>query len=98
MWALRSTCRRPEANLIGSVCLPEQDVSHGFEWPRKELDKFERMRKASKWPQGWFTKAESGEQPWMFYMSPGFVEHCLEVIEQITSGIEEFDLERTSRE
>ena len=68
---------------------------HGFEWPRKELDKFERMRMASKWPQDWFTKAESREQPWMFYMSPGFVEHCLEVIEQVTSGIVRFDLERS---
>ena len=67
---------------------------HGFEWPRKELDKFEKTLQASNWPQDWFTKAESNEQPWMFYMSPRFVDHCLGVIEQITSGIERFDLER----
>jgi len=67
---------------------------HGFEWPRKELDKFDKLLKGSNWPENCFTKAESGEQPWMFYMSPGFVEHCLEVIEKTIKGIEQFDMQR----
>ena len=66
----------------------------GFEWPRKELDKFDKMLKASNWPENWFTKAESDKQPWMFYMSPEFIDHCLGVIERIIKGIEKFDMKR----
>ena len=49
----------------------------GFEWPREELERFEKQLNESCWPSDWFLKATSNDKPWMFYMSPKFIAHCL---------------------
>ena len=64
---------------------------HGFEWPQRERRNFDNQLIESDWPEDWFQRATSGEQPWMFYMSPKFIDHCLKQIEKIITGIEEFD-------
>lgn len=62
----------------------------GFEWPVKDRQRFEDRLNNSGWPSNWFSKATSGEEPWMFYMSPKFVELCLDRTEQIIEGIKRF--------
>ena len=70
---------------------------NGFEWPPKELLKFEKRLNNSGWPSEWFSKATIDDDPWMFYMSSAFIEHCVERIEQVTEGIEKFDLDRLTQ-
>ena len=66
----------------------------GFEWPLKERKRFEQGLSRSRWPEEWFSKAVRGDQPWVFYMSPTFVAHCLDRTEQIIEGIGRFRKER----
>ena len=65
---------------------------YGLEWPLDERERFDDQ--LSKWPNDWFLKATSDGAPWVFYMSPNFVTHCLDRMEQIISGIERFCKER----
>ena len=66
----------------------------GFEWSTDELKKFERLLDAGRWPSDWFSKATSDDEPWMYYMTTAFVEHCLEMAEGVIRGIEQFGLKR----
>lgn len=66
----------------------------GFEWPREELEEFEMKLNKSGWPSDWFLRAMSNDKPWMFYMSPKFIEHCLGIVEEVIRGIEEFDVDK----
>ena len=60
---------------------------HGFEWPLQERHRFDKRLNESGWPADWFSKATSGEESWIFYMSPAFVEHCLVRTKQIITGL-----------
>ena len=66
----------------------------GFEWSSEELKKFERMLEEDHRPHDWFSMATSDDEPWMFYMTPAFVDRCLEMAEGVIRGIEKFGLER----
>ena len=66
----------------------------GFEWPSEELKEFERLLDEKRWPTDWFSRATSDDEPWMFYMTSSFVDHCLEMAEQAIRGIVQFGLER----
>ena len=35
----------------------------------------------------WSTRAESGGDPWIFYMSREFTDHCLETVDRIIEGV-----------
>ena len=65
----------------------------GFEWSTDELEKFERVLEAGRWPPDWFSKATIDDKPWMFYMTSAFVDYCLEMAEGVIIGIEQFGLE-----
>jgi len=67
----------------------------GFEWSSKRLKEFERLLKKNRWPLEWFSWATSDDEPWMFYMTPAFVEHCLEMFEKVIKGIEQFCREKS---
>ena len=67
---------------------------NGLEWPPKELKNFDSRLKNSGWPSDWFSKAKVGDEPWMFYMSQIFVDHCIDQIEKVIDGIEEFNVDR----
>lgn len=60
---------------------------HGFEWPMDERTKFQARLDRGEWPDGWFAKATSGGQPWIFYLSPLFVDHCLQTVENVLEGM-----------
>ena len=60
---------------------------NGFEWPMEERDKFENLIKKKTWPQEWFQKSTTDGEPWIFYMSDSFIEHCLATIDQVLEGV-----------
>jgi hypothetical protein len=66
----------------------------GFEWPPVERKRFEEKR--ANWPSDWFSKAARGEEPWIFYLSEAFTEHCLDIIDSVLSGIGAFARIRSS--
>ena len=63
----------------------------GFEWTSEDLKTFDRELENSCWPSDWFQVATSDGEPWMFYMSPKFIDHCLNMIEQVIKGIKDFE-------
>ena len=58
----------------------------GLEWPAKDLKDFANLINSNGWTDC-FTTAESGGDPWMFYMSREFTDHCLETADRIIEGI-----------
>ena len=60
---------------------------NGFEWPEKEIKKFDKRINDSKWPETWFQKAESNYDPWIFYLSEEFINHCIKIVESILYGL-----------
>jgi hypothetical protein len=66
----------------------------GFEWPTVERKRFEEKR--ANWPSEWFSKATRGEEPWIFYLTEAFTEHCLDIIDDVLSGIGAFARMRSS--
>lgn len=77
----------------------------GFEWPVDERKKFaKRIGDAStkgseeeRWSSSWFNKAESAGEPWVFYLTDAFVEHCLDRIDRIIEGVGAFAGEQLAR-
>lgn len=67
----------------------------GFEWSSKRLKKFERLLDENGWTPEWFSMATSDDEPWMFYMTSAFVDHCLEMAEKLIKGIEQFCWEKS---
>lgn len=71
---------------------------HGLEWPIEERWKFDERLRSESWPAEWFQKSISGGEPWIFYMSATFIEHCLAIIDQILEGVGTFfGQERTTQ-
>jgi hypothetical protein len=54
---------------------------NGFEWPPEERAKFENRVKA--WPKGWFECATSGDKPWVWTMSDGFIGRVVTLIDEV---------------
>ena len=65
----------------------------GFEWSPEELKRFERRLDENRWCPDWFSRATVDDEPWMFYMTSSFVDHCLETAERVIKGITQFGLE-----
>ena len=65
---------------------------NGFEWTREKRSAFETDIISSAWPPDWFQKATTDGEPWMFDMSPTFVEHCVDTMELIAKGINKLKL------
>ena len=51
---------------------------------------------ASGWAADWFSKSETDNRPWMFYMSQTFIDHCLTMSGEIIGAIGGFCLERAN--
>ena len=62
----------------------------GFEWPIEERIAFQNRINESGWPSAWFAKATSGKQPWVFYLTDSFIQHCLKDTVEVLTGIGEF--------
>lgn len=60
---------------------------NGLEWPPEERQKFAERIKTEGWPEGWFLRATTNDQPWVFYMSEAFIAECLNLIDQVLDGV-----------
>ena len=58
----------------------------GLEWPLDERERFVNRIRDERWVT-WFSRAESGDHPWIIYMSRDFVDHCLDTIDRTIDGI-----------
>ena len=59
----------------------------GFEWPIQERTKFDERLQSGDWPTGWFRKSTTSGDPWIFYMSDQFIQHCLTTIDEVLEGV-----------
>ena len=59
---------------------------HGFEWPERERDKFQKRIAEEGWTD-WFSNSEHDHKPWVFYMRASFIEHCLATIDRVLEGL-----------
>ena len=58
----------------------------GLEWPEKERKDFANQIRSNGWTNC-FSCAESGGDPWCFYLSKGFIDHCLKTVDSIIEGM-----------
>ena len=58
----------------------------GLEWPERDRINFAKRVHSDGWTSC-FSQAESGKDPWFFYMTKGFVERCLDTIYEIIDGV-----------
>ena len=65
---------------------------NGFEWPETKISSFDKKRKD--WPEGWFDLAHRNGEPWLFFMTPEFCTHCIDLIDAIIDGTGRFLKER----
>jgi hypothetical protein len=63
---------------------------NGFEWPLDERVKFAQRIRSKGWPSDWFSTATSDDEPWIFYFSEQYIEHCLEMIDQVLDTVGAF--------
>ena len=57
----------------------------GFEWTLTQRQAF--AERLSEWASGWFDHSTSGGEPWIFYMSPEFISHCINTTEDVLRGL-----------
>jgi hypothetical protein len=63
---------------------------NGLEWPMEERLRFAKRIEDESWPNEWFSRATSGDEPWIYYLSQSFIDHCLQTIVQILDGFSAF--------
>jgi hypothetical protein len=61
----------------------------GFEWPVEERAAFQKRIADEGWDD-WFRTSTTDEKPWIFYMAPPFVDHCLDFTGQLLDGLGRF--------
>ena len=60
---------------------------NGFEWPTAVRQRFRNAIRENQWPAEWFTQSTSGGKPWIFYMTPDFIQHCFATVDQVLEGV-----------
>ena len=63
---------------------------HGLEWPPSERTAFAKRICDMDWPSSWFGEAMDGPEPRIFHLSPGFITHCLGLIEDVMAVVRSF--------
>ena len=51
----------------------------GFEWSQGRMKDFQKALVKEHWPSGFFSCTKAGGYPWMFYMTPAFIDHCFTI-------------------
>ena len=59
---------------------------NGFEWSNQKGREFKNRIRSEDWPSNWFTESWRNENFRLFYMSPDFVQHCLQTVDLILDG------------
>ena len=60
---------------------------NGFEWLSEEGTKFRQRIQSSGWPADWFKESRGFGDTRFFYMTPEFVQHCLDTIDHLIEGV-----------
>lgn len=68
---------------------------NGFEWPIEARGKFEILVEARGWGD-WFNSSRTNHEPWIFYMTPAFVDRCLDLVDQTLDAIGRLARDRTA--
>ena len=63
---------------------------NGLEWPESERINFQKKIDNSNWPVNWFSKAQSDDTPWFFYMTDTFQSLCMKTLNDIIMGAGKF--------
>lgn len=61
----------------------------GFVWPEKERENF-KQKFGNSWPEDWFECMDRGDESYVIYVSPEFINHCLRTIDDIMTGVEKY--------
>jgi hypothetical protein len=69
-----------------------KNFHNGLEWPVAEREAFVRRVAQERWDP-WFRWARSDNSPWIIYMTPEFVGHCLAFAEELLDAIGTFVLD-----
>ena len=77
-----------ELTVSALVAYRNQTGHNGFEWSPGKYSNFEKEWQKHNWPSDWFLKVTVGGDPWVCYMSPVFVKHCIQTMEQTAKGAE----------
>lgn len=59
----------------------------GFEWPPEQCKAFAKFIADEKWPSDWFSTSTHDGNPWIFYLTDTFVDHCIDLIGQVVNSI-----------
>jgi hypothetical protein len=68
---------------------------NGLEWPPGERAGF--RSRAGGWPDDWFVWSETGGEPWIAYMTEGFIDGVLTMLEDAMDGFGRFARDLASR-
>ena len=60
-------------------------LHNSLEWPVDRRASFE-SRNGSAWPHEWFSSSRTGGFPWIFYMTPVFIERCLTFVNEVMAA------------
>lgn len=60
-------------------------LHNGLEWPAENRERFE-ARHGAAWPEAWFSSSRTGPSPWIFYMTPLFIERCLAFVDELMTA------------
>ncbi|MCY3941488.1 MAG: hypothetical protein OXG29_10480 [Gammaproteobacteria bacterium] len=60
---------------------------NGFEWLKDEGIGIKDRIQSSGWPDEWFKESKGLGDTRFFYMTPEFVQHCLDAIDQMIDGV-----------
>jgi hypothetical protein len=87
------TARLPEgwkATLSALFAYRNKMFHHGFEWPMTERAAFAETMRKQRWPADWFLGGTSDREPWIFYLSPAFIDRCLQLADGVLAAFGNF--------
>lgn len=62
---------------------------NGFEWPERQRIAFAERIAREHW-EDWFSSSKTDNKPWIFYMSPAFIAHCLAFVDTLVPAVGSF--------
>lgn len=75
------------AQVVNALFLYRNRMLHsGFEWPVADRAKFARAIVEQRFPEGWFERALTNGEPWIFYMSEELILRVLTLVDDVLTA------------
>lgn len=75
------------ARVVQALFLYRNRMLHsGFEWPVTDRAKFAHAIVEQKFPDDWFERALTNDEPWIFYMSEALIARVLALVDDILTA------------